>query len=294
MPLKRLTITSLIMGMAMIQSVSALGWRASHLPVSATALALAGGGAALPGNMSLSALNPAHVWGAERETVEFGYLRMFGDLAGYGVQWQSTWRARPVQLALRSLVEDGIELRGEVPTAEPLALFSARFLSASLIRGWRLGPTTLGLSLTMAYQRIYEYSAYGAWLSAGWHGEPWPWLRWSITLANLGVSETLNLNRDPVTRRLGAGVAIKTPLQGSYIALDLWHDERGRLIPNLAWQTRKEIINLTAGIRWESEAPLLTAGFQLSLRRWTISYAAGYQSTTLGQPHMLSIGRGLQ
>ncbi|UCH10980.1 MAG: hypothetical protein JSU61_03575 [Fidelibacterota bacterium] len=293
MPLKRIIYIVIALGLTLVQSISALGWRASYLPGSAMALALAGGGTALPENMSLTSLSPAHVWGAERETVEFGYLRMFGDLAGYSVRWQDIWRDRPVQLALRSMIEDDIELRDDIPTAEPLAFFSARLLSASLIRGWKLGPTTLGLSATLAYQRIYEYSAYGAWVSAGWHGELGPWLRWNLTVANLGTGEALNRNKDSVAPRRGAGVAIKTPLPGSYLALDLWHDEQGRLIPSVAWQTGRERIHLTAGMRWESEAPLLAAGFQLFYRRWTIGYATGYQSTILGQPHMFTIARGL-
>ncbi|MEE9162733.1 MAG: hypothetical protein V3U35_07145, partial [Candidatus Neomarinimicrobiota bacterium] len=129
----------LIMVLALVQPGAALGWRASLLPSSATALALAGGGRALPGTVGLSLVSPAHLWGARGEQVEFGYLRMFGDLAGFGIRWHGDWRQRPVQLVLRSLVEDNLELRGEVPTADPLAFFSARLLSATLMRGWQLG-----------------------------------------------------------------------------------------------------------------------------------------------------------
>ena len=283
----------LLAGLALTQSLSALGWRAHHLPGSATALALAGGGAALPGNMTLATLNPAHVWGLEGEAVEFGYLRMFGDLAGYGVKWQTAWRARPMQLVLRSTVEEDLELRNDVPTAEPLAYFSARLLSATLLRGWRLGTTNLGLGITFAYQRMYEYSARGLWLSAGWQGEPLPWLRWSLTINNLGLGEALYHERDPVALRAGAGLAVKTPLRGSYLSLDLWLDEQQGLVPCLAWQGSGQVIRLSAGIRWEAGAPLLAAGFQLSYHRWVISYAYGYQDRALGKPYMLSLSRQL-
>lgn len=283
----------LLAGLASVQSLSALGWRAHHLPGSATALALAGGGAAIPGNMTLTTVNPAHVWGLEGEAVEFGGLSMFGDLTGYGLKWQVPWRARPTQLILRSMAEDDLELRDETPTAEPLAYFSARLLSATFLRGWRLGATNLGLGITFAYQRTYEYSARGLWLSAGWQGEPLPWLRWSLTVNNLGVGEALNRERDPVALRAGAGVAVKTPLGGSYLSLDLWLDDRHGLIPCLAWQGSGEVLRFLAGIRWETGAPLLAAGFQLTYHRWAVSYAFGYQDRTLGQPHMLSLCRRL-
>ena len=279
--------------LVLVHSLSALGWRAHHLPGSAIALALAGGGAALPGNMTLTTVNPAHVWGLEGEAVEFGYLRMFGDLAGYGVKWQTAWRARPMQLILRSTVEEDLEIRGDVPTTEPLAYFSARLLSATLLRGWRLGTTNLGLGITFAYQRMYEYSARGLWLSAGWQGEPLPWLRWSLTLNNLGLGKALYHERDPVALRAGAGVAVKTPLRGSYLSLDLWFDEQQGLVPCLAWQSSGEVMRLNAGIRWEAGALLLAAGFQLTYHRWVVSYAYGYQDRALGQPYMLSLSRWL-
>jgi len=292
-PGRQRLLAAILTGLLAVQPLSALGWRASHLPGSATALALAGGGAALPSDITLATVSPVHVWGLEGEALEFGYLRMFGDLTGYGVKWQSSWRAKPIQLIFRSMAEDEIELRGDVPTAEPLAFFSARLLSASLVRGWRLGASHLGLGLTFAYQRIFEYAARGLWLSAGWQGEPLPWLRWSLTVNNLGMGEALYRKRDPVAFRAGAGLAIKTPLLGSYLSLDLWLDEQQGMVPCLGWHGSGRIVRLIAGLRWGTDAPLLTAGFQLSYHRWAVSYAYGYQDHALGQPHMVSLSRRL-
>ncbi|MFB0515628.1 MAG: hypothetical protein ACETWG_03380 [Candidatus Neomarinimicrobiota bacterium] len=286
-------LTTILIGLTAVQSLFALGWRASHLPGSATALALAGSGTALPGDISLSTVSPAHVWGLGREAVEFGYLRMFGDLVGYGVRWQSYRRSRPVQLILRSMTEDEIELRGEVPTAEPLAYFSARLLSVTLIQGWRLGTTKLGWGLTFAYQRIFEYSARGLWLSAGWQGEALLWLRWGLTVTNLGVGEALDQERDPVALRAGAGVAVKTPLKKSYLSFDLWFDEQQGILPSAGWHCSGRFLRLMAGIRWENTAPLLAVGFQLVYRRWAVSSAYGYQNRALGQPYMVSLSRWL-
>ena len=198
-----------------------------------------------------------------------------------------------MQLVLRSMVEEDLELRNDVPTAEPRAYFSARLLSATLLRGWRLGTTNLGLGITFAYQRVYEYSARGLWLSAGWQGEPLPWLRWNLTLNNLGVGDALHRERDPVALRTGAGVAVRTPLRGSYISLDLWFDDRQGLVPCLAWQGSGQVMQFLAGVRWETGSPLLTAGFQLAYHRWAVSCAYGYQDRALGQPYMLSLSRRL-
>ena len=174
---RRLAGMALLLCLLSDPSLKALGWRANYLPASATALSLAGGGRALPSAITLTTVNPAHVWGERREAVEYGYLRMFGDLAGHTLRWHGPWRTKPLQLVLRSMVEDGIELRGEVPTADPLAYFSARMLSATILRGWTVGATQLGLATTFAYQRIFNYAASGLWLSAGLRGDHLPGLR---------------------------------------------------------------------------------------------------------------------
>lgn len=284
---------AILLSLMAVQSSWALGWRASYLPGSATALALGGGGAAHPYNIALTMANPAHVWGLEGEALEFGYLRMFGDLKGYSLRWHRTMKERPLQLVLQSRVEDEIELRNDVPTAQPLAYFSARLMTASIIRGWQLGGIRIGASLTGAYQRIFEYSAWGTWISAGCQGEPLPWLRWSLTVSNLGMATALNVDSESVIPRLGAALAIKTPLQNSYLSIDLWEDEFQGFVPALAWRNSGSALNLAAGVRWENDTPLITAGFDFSYRRWTIAYAYGYQETTLGQPHLLSLGRNL-
>jgi hypothetical protein len=237
--------------------------------------------------------NPAHVWGQNSEVLEVGYLRMFGDLKGYSLRWHRIVKERPLQLVLQSRVEDDIELRGDVPTAQPLGYFSARLMTASMVRGWQLGAIRMGVTLTGAYQRIFEYSAWGAWLSTGCQGEPLPWLRWSLTVSNVGVATSLNAESESINPRLGAALAIRTPLQDSYLSIDLWADEVHRIMPALSLRGAAGALNLAAGLRWENDAPLFTVGFDINYRQWNIAYAYGYQENTLGQPSLLSLGRNL-
>ena len=283
----------LLVNLVSVPALEGLGWRTSYLPASATAMSLAGGGIALPSDIALTKVNPAHIWGADRETVEYGYLRMFGDLAGNKLRWHGPWRSKPLQLILRSMAEDGLELRGETPTSEPLAYFSARMLSVTLSRGWVLGTTRMGLSTTLAYQRIFNYAARGVWLSAGWQGAATSWLRWGLTVSNLGVGERLANERESVGVRAGVGLAVKTSWPGGELMLDLLIDEDQGLLPSLGWQGSGQIFSLMAGIRWVTGAPLLAAGFRFRHHRWSVSYAYSYQDLTLGQPQMFTLSRRL-
>ncbi|MFC1547480.1 hypothetical protein ACFL5M_03015 [Candidatus Neomarinimicrobiota bacterium] len=291
--LRKPITVALLLSLMAVHSLLALGWRASYLPGSAMALALGGGGAAHPYNIALTMANPVHVWGLDGEALEVGHLRMFGDLKGYNLRWHRTVKDRPLQLVLHSMVEDEIELRSDIPTAQPLGYFSARLMTASIIRGWQLGGIRIGVNLTGAYQRIFEYSAWGTWMSAGIQGEPLPWMRWGLTVSNLGFATVLNVESESVIPRLGAALAVKTPLQSSYLSLDLWGDEYRGFVPAISWRGSGSVLGLTAGVRWEKDTPLITAGIDISYHQWTIAYAYGYQETTLGQPHLLSLGRNL-
>ena len=62
----------LLVNLVSVPTLEGLGWRTSYLPASATAMSLAGGGIALPSDIALTTVNPAHIWGAARETVEYG------------------------------------------------------------------------------------------------------------------------------------------------------------------------------------------------------------------------------
>ncbi len=275
------------------QPLEALGWRAGYLPGSAQVLALAGGGLAVPADLELTTVNPAHLFGSDGESLEYGYLRMFGGLGGHTLRWQGHYRGRPTQLGLRSLSDDRLELRGEVPTAEPLAYFGAYLVTATVRRGYRLGSTTLGIGLTGAYQRIFHYSARGLWLTAGWRGAFSPALSWGLAAHNLGFGGTLNAEAELPGARLGAGLAYHTAFLASTIGVDLWYDGRYGAWPVLSWQAGSQVLRLYAGLRWLPGAVLVSAGCRLTHHRWSLTYAVGYQEAALGLPQMLTVGRSL-
>ena len=283
--------TVLTLCLVLWQPLEALGWRAGYLPGSALVLALAGGGLAVPADLELTTVNPAHLLGSQGQSFEYGYLRMFGGLGGHTLRWQGQPYGKPTQLGLRSLSEDRLELRGDIPTAEPLAYFGAHLVTVTLRRGYRLGSTSLGLGLTGAYQRIFHYSARGLWLTAGWRGSFSPALSWGLAAHNLGYGQALNAEAEATGARLGAGLAYQAAFMASTIGVDLWYDGRYGAWPVLSWQAGGQILRLYAGLRWIPGAVLVSAGFRLTHHRWSLTYAVGFQEAALGLPQMLTVGR---
>ncbi len=274
--------------------LQALGWRSSYLAGSPLALALAGGGTAWTANGYLIEINPAHVWGVDGESIGYGYLRMFGNLGGHVLTWQGRLRGRPAQLRLRTLAEDDIELRGDVPTADPLGTFGARLMEAELSRGWMLGALQVGVSLTVAYQRIFEYSGRGAWLSAGVLGNLGSRVRWGLAVSHIGVGEGLgSRDLEPQPWRLQGGAMLKLPSLLGRIGIDVGLDSRSNVLPGVVWETGTGPWQVRLGLRQVAGEYRLGLGFGLLQDRWRVAYAVSYQGRTLGLPQMIQVSRQL-
>ena len=275
-----------------------LGWHSLYLPSSAMALALVGSGLALPANIALSGLSPAHVFASDRISLEVSFMRGFAGLSGHTIVWHGARRGKPRQLMFRALTADKLELRSNKPTARPLATFGARLLAATYTGGWRLGRGQLAIDATVAYQRIHVYAARGVWLSGGWQSQPFAWLRLGLAVKNIGAGEPLNVDTDRSLARYGVGLAIRLgkprgrfSLAGSHLSLDAWYDTQRGLIPSLAWQSTGDVLQFMLGLRAVKGAALGAGGFRFSHRRWSVTYAYAYQEASLGQPRLLTITR---
>lgn len=257
-------------------------------------LAIAGAGLAWSPDGSLVEINPAHVWGVGSEELGYGYLRMFGGLAGHTLTWQGHWRGAPSQLRMRTLIEKEIELRGDIPTAEPLGLFSARLMTVQLTRGWQLGLTQVGISVGAGYQRMYQYDGRGFWFSAGWQGALGSRIRWGLALSNVGLGESLVSDQLAVLPwRGGGGIALSLGRKLGTLAADMVIDSRRGSLRSIAWQSGGEGWQALLGIQQSSSGLRFGAGFQFSKGAWQIGYASSYQASGLGQPQMVQLSRRL-
>ena len=273
----------------------ALGWRASLLATSPFTLAFAGGGLGWAPHPALIDVNPAHVWGIESESVGYGHLRMFGDLRGSVLAWQGIYRGRPTELRLRTVSENGIELRGDIPTAEPLGLTSARLLTATATRGWRFLGGQLGVSLTGAYQRIYLYDARGMWLSAGWTRSLADRLSWGVALTRVGFAEALGgRTLAPLPSKVGTGLMLTlSPLIGS-VGIDITYDGDFGMTPAVMWANGGDTWGLQAAAQVVGDEVRLAVGLAIDLGNWSAGYALSYQNSTLGLPQMFQVSRNFR
>ncbi len=275
------------------QPLSATGWRTSYLPSSSVSIGLAGGGIALPAQLSLSQVNVAHIRGIGGEYLEYSNLRMFAGLGGHAIRWRLPNDDHPAMVQVSSVSDDGYELR-DGPSSEPLGYFGVRLFTATVARSFAVGSGYMGISLTGAYEQIYIYSARGAWLSMGWQQELTPSVRVGASIRNIGYAEPLNIAGESLMPQGGLGIAVKLPWGDSWLSGDALYEEIGTaepvITPIFSVQSGIDNLKIYIGARFESQETLYTAGIQLSHKRWVAGYGYGYQSGPLGNPQMISFG----
>ena len=281
---------ALVLAVLLPQYIFATGWRSAYLPGSALALSLAGSGTALTPQVELASINPVHVWGETVESVDYSRLQMFGDLKSHNLRWQGNYRKRPTQFELRSVTEAGLELRNG-PTKDPLGKFSARYFSAAVFRGAQLGPVQLGLGLTYAYQRMYEYAASSLTVAIGASSNISKWLRLGGAVSGFGIAQKLHVEKPDLPLRVNLGAALQMPWQGGVLAADAVYDSETNWHPSIAYQHTGGFFSFTTGVRLYEEELLITGGAELRHGKWSLAYAIGYQNAALGQPQMFSFKR---
>ncbi|MCH8327370.1 MAG: hypothetical protein IID15_02440 [Candidatus Marinimicrobia bacterium] len=281
----------MLLAVASADPLLALGWRASLLATSPAMLAFAGSGIGWLPNPALIDVNPAHVWGIASESVGYGHLRMFGDLRGSVVTWQGHYRGSPTQLRLRTMSEEGIELRGDIPTTEPLGLISASLMSATLTRGRQLLGGQLGMSITGAYQRIYYFDARGLWFSAGWSRQLSSRVSLGAAITRIGLGETLTGDTfSSLPWKAGAGIMLVSPLLGR-LGIDVNYDADFGAVPAAAWESGGDMWVVRIGAQALGDEYRLAFGLGFDLENWSVGYALSYQNSALGLPQMFQASR---
>lgn len=292
----RTTHIPLILGFVLLVSAKPLsgsGWRTGYLPSSSVSIGLAGGGIALPAQISLSQVNVAHIRGIDGEYLEYSNLRMFAGLGGNSIRWRLPNNDYPTMVHIGSISDDDIELR-DGPSSEPLGYFGVRLITAAVARSFAVGGGFIGISITGAYQQIYIYSARSAWLSLGWQQQLTPWLRVGASIRNLGFSEPMNTAEESLKPQAGLGIALKLPWADSWISGDALYEQisavESVITPIIALQSGIDNLKFYVGLRIAPHETLYTAGVQLSHKQWVAGYGYGYQNGTLGNPQMVSFG----
>ncbi len=240
--------------------------------------------------------NPAGLFNAKRTALHVSHNEWIQGIRSEFIAFikprgDATWG-----LSLNSSTVSGIELRGEQPSIEPLATFSAHdmALGISYARQYR-SRLNWGITAKFIYEKIYIEQSAGFALDAGlsykFASHP---LRAALVLQNVGKMSRLLYESPgmPTLLRTGLAYAPTHNILGAQwlFAVDALTDFRGNYHLNVGAEFKPaRSLALRAGYQSGYETKNLHLGFGMQTRRLNIDYGYVPFLRNLGQGHRFSL-----
>ena len=251
--------------------------------------ALADGLTAWSGSADAIHWNPAAAAGNPEGTGAWQFLSLagaslYGDDRFTSLMWGQSWSGGGVALAVAYNGITGIEVRGDLPTAEPLAYTSAHDLAAGLSAGIKFSNgLAAGITAKGIYEKLYQADAFGLALDAGVQ-LPLPvaggLLQGGVAVRNLGRMGRLEEERLRLPWSLAGGVALREPLELGRVTLragaDLWKPYEDWARVRVGAEARRDPLALRLGTRQGKGWGVITAGLGLRFGVWALDYSYEY------------------
>ncbi len=209
---------------------------------------------------------------------------LYGDDRLTSLIWSTGARGRGLALEVTYNGITDIEVRGDLPTAEPLALTSAHDVALAIRTGFLLSDgMAVGIAVKGLYEKLYHADAFGAALDVG--GQfPLPvaggLLRGGIAVRNVGRMGRLEEERLELPWSIAGGVALTRPVELGRVAVqagaDLWKPSDDWALLRLGIEARLDPLILRLGTRQGRGWNVVTAGLGLRFGIWTLDYSYEY------------------
>lgn len=230
--------------------------------------------------------NPAAVstLASENPEVVLSGARLLGVVRQTSFQYST--RLGRAGLAIQ-MIYDGvgdIEIRGDEPTPEPLALGSAHDFVAGVTIGLPL-PAGAGLGVTVKgiYEKLHLADAFGIAADAGIQ-LPLPVLsglfRAGIAVRNVGSMGTLENERPELPWSMAAGIALARPLDWGEWSIsaggDVWKPADDWTQLRVGLEAAWDVLRFRAGTRQGKGWGTISAGIGIVMPGWSLDYAYIY------------------
>ena len=188
----------IIIFIIMVGSIFPIGDDGFYFPTNARSYSLHLGSLALPINPSV---NPAILSGVDTELVSFSYNSWVGDIKGQNLMVIIGSKRKNLVEFTRWSIE-GLELRDETPTDDPLGYFGSTFLNANFATSINLNKyNSIGIAFGLYDYSLYDREVFGSNIKIGYYQTILSRVNFGFVLSGFGFSidnKTFELENDPI------------------------------------------------------------------------------------------------
>ena len=234
-------------------------------------------------------LNPAFLNTFNRSPeMSFAYGKWFADSENISLNWSGQVRSTSAGLIMRYIGINDIELRGDVPSSQPLGYYGAYGVSAKTLASFQSSKFRYGVALQVISIQLYQESSTGI---AGDFGMSWlinESLTLSGSLLNFGKMNILYEQKPTLPQRAIGLINYKRTKSDLFASIEF-----NELIKNPIFffgsTARKDNLSLGATLMMNDATYSLSTGAGFSVGRYTFSYALQYGNQEIGVPQMFDI-----
>jgi hypothetical protein len=294
----RTSSVALFAAVAVSASVGLAGMSSLKIMPGAREAAMGNAGCAAALVPEAIAWNPAAGSEIESFALRAGYTKWLLDSHQQSLFVVRNFGFAHLGLGITSLTAGRFEYRTEIPTEDPIALFTPAEFGFHVNLSRRFGTmVNAGLTVRYYYTKILEEDASGPGVDLGVRVRPVDGLALGVSLTDFGRNlvyyrESFRLPTRArlgaaYSRTLGAGLGFELAADGAYFVYDKTFNVQTGL--ELDW---RRLLFARAWYEWLGASSRLGFGLGLALGRFQFDYALTGLNDNLGAAHRISIALG--
>ena len=222
------------------------------------------------------------------DELSFAYGKWFGETENISFEWQGKFRLNSAGLKIRYVGINDIELRGSIPSSEPIGYYGAYGVSSKVVTSFTNGNFNSGLALQMISMQLYQDASSGFAVDFGISWQASKKFTIAGSVLNLGRMNPLRNERPILPTRL-IGMAMYE-LKGGDIFFSFESNELvDKPIYSLGSNFKLENIFFGATAMINQNSKILSSGIGINLGAYSFSYGFQYGDQNIGFPQIIDI-----
>ena len=234
-------------------------------------------------------INPAFLnTTGKSDELSFAYGKWFGETENLSFEWKGKFRLNSAGLKVRYVGINDIELRGNVPSSDPIGYYGAYGVSGKAVTSFTKGNINYGLALQMISMQIYQDASSGFAVDFGISWNVNKKLTMSGSVLNLGKMNPLKNEKPKLPTRFIGITTYEVNIGEIFFGFET-NELVDKPIYNVGSNFKIDNIFFGATAIMNNNSKMISSGIGINLGSYSFSYGFQYGDQNIGFPQIIDI-----